>query len=118
LPDCDYSQNVVEAQRRSQHLGNISKRLSPDFFISDAFKLQSITVQQNKTGISKVKMMLFKVYKPLKPQARFDEGGQGETCSLLYRFILLTRLESGIFTRLFRFCLVLWVEPMSFCLII
>jgi len=46
----------------SQHLGDIRKSLTPDLSITNAFKLQTIPIGQNKSRIGKVESMLFKVY--------------------------------------------------------
>lgn len=52
--------------QHGQYLGDIRKSLASDFSIADDLKHQAITIGQHKPCISKVKLMLFKVYSPFR----------------------------------------------------
>jgi len=62
--DSSFFARHPDNRKHCQYLGDICKRLPPDFSITYTFKLQPVAVRQDKTGINKVKMMLFKVYMP------------------------------------------------------
>ncbi len=48
-------------RQHSQYLGDIRECLTPDFTIANDFKLQAITIGENKPRVGEVELMLIKV---------------------------------------------------------
>ena len=52
-------------RKNGQYLCDVYKRLASDFPITNAFKLQTVAVRQDKSGIGKVKVAFLEITMPL-----------------------------------------------------